>query len=710
LDRDLVANEVTTWRDQRQLNPDLDFTAELETAIEESGKVICCVTPDVRRIDSFVRREIGYAIAVNKPIVPLIFEDTIPPISIVNVTREDFTHTPWERALRRLLDRLARGESYEQPERDPFTGYLSSLYRDIVATLRQLVFTEIDLRVDFSRSGLAQTDARAGALSSAFARGGLAGGISESPELNLTIREAFARAEDRLLLVGQAGAGKTVSMLSFARDAVARRMDDSSHALPMLAPIAAWPKTPEDQQHPEREPKRIFAWLASQIPALSEREIRDTILDGQALLMLDGLDELSSKYPLDLFLQQLPAQGQLLISSRASNKFPAFGNPLFKGVARLLPFDDQQLAAYVVGSAPLAASLRADPALRDLARIPLFLAILRYCFLQVGVSEELASNLERTAGEIRENIFDLYIHLRLEHELARQPVAGLFPEERLYDILGDIALEKASRHPDKYNFSNSDIWKPLEAALGSEDASLLVELCLALQIVVRDNQGVVQFAHQLLRRHFGRRTCLRVWNQQVIWPVNWWHFDRMQPAMDAMTKLAWFGDEREVGPLTEAALQNDHYPHAHAMIALAGIGHPAASSALCVLLSDKHRWERDTACCDVACWALIQIGEGALPSLQELRETTTSTHVLPLVLLILSHINCESSRALVESLVEDERAIDKSHTPGLSEGSELLGGDVKETTVGELARKVQKQLAVGAPPVYGGAFARSDSD
>jgi nucleoside 2-deoxyribosyltransferase len=310
LDRDLTANEVTTWRDQRQLNPDLDFTAELETAIEESGGVVCCVTPDVRRADSFVRREIGYAIAVGKPIVPLIFEDTIPPISIVNVTREDFTHTSWERALRRLLDRLARGEDHEQLESDPFSSYLSGLYRDIVATLRQLVFTEIDLRVDLK---LAQIDAHIGTLSSVFARGGLARSMTESPELKLTIREAFARADDRLLLVGQAGGGKTVSMLAFARDAVARRLDDSSHALPMLAPLAAWP------EDPAKEPEgRIFAWLASQIPTLSEGEIRSTILNGQALLMLDGLDELSKKYPLDLFLQQLPAEGPLLTKENMS--------------------------------------------------------------------------------------------------------------------------------------------------------------------------------------------------------------------------------------------------------------------------------------------------------------------------------------------------------------------------------------------------------
>ena len=139
---------MTTWRDERVLNPDLDFTAELETAIEKSHRVVCCITPDVRRSDSFVRREIGYAMAVGKPVVPLVFDDTVPPISIINVTREDFTHTPWNEAMERLIIRLSRSDDGDLVSIDPFADYLGSLYKDIVSTLRQLVFTEIELRVD----------------------------------------------------------------------------------------------------------------------------------------------------------------------------------------------------------------------------------------------------------------------------------------------------------------------------------------------------------------------------------------------------------------------------------------------------------------------------------------------------------------------------------------------------------------------------------
>jgi nucleoside 2-deoxyribosyltransferase len=92
LEFDLQREGLTSWRDLRDLDPDQDFSAELEEGIEASDNMLCCLTPDTRRRDSFVRREIGYAMAIGKPIVPLVFADTIPPIHLVQVTRRLHSH------------------------------------------------------------------------------------------------------------------------------------------------------------------------------------------------------------------------------------------------------------------------------------------------------------------------------------------------------------------------------------------------------------------------------------------------------------------------------------------------------------------------------------------------------------------------------------------------------------------------------------------
>jgi nucleoside 2-deoxyribosyltransferase len=145
LERDLPRMGFRTWRDKRLLDPNQDFTAELERGIERSAQVICLITPDTRRDDSFVRREIAYALALGKPIIPLIFQDTLPPIHIINVTHVDFTRQAWASALGDLRQRLAHDLSMLQtgaftPPQDPFRDYLNVLYKQIIAYLNQTVF------------------------------------------------------------------------------------------------------------------------------------------------------------------------------------------------------------------------------------------------------------------------------------------------------------------------------------------------------------------------------------------------------------------------------------------------------------------------------------------------------------------------------------------------------------------------------------------
>jgi hypothetical protein len=57
------------------------------------ARVVVCITPDTRREDNFVRRELA-TLALGKPVIPLIFEHTLPPISIINVNHEDFSEIP----------------------------------------------------------------------------------------------------------------------------------------------------------------------------------------------------------------------------------------------------------------------------------------------------------------------------------------------------------------------------------------------------------------------------------------------------------------------------------------------------------------------------------------------------------------------------------------------------------------------------------------
>jgi hypothetical protein len=143
-----LKRDFRVWRDVRDLDPAQDFTAELEQAIKASKYVVVCVTPDVERADSFVRREIAYANALKKPILVARFADLLPPIHVFTHTWIDF-FAGWDSALSRLLRGL-RGETVESASpadptpvlpNDPYRAYIERLYADVVEALRVSVFS-----------------------------------------------------------------------------------------------------------------------------------------------------------------------------------------------------------------------------------------------------------------------------------------------------------------------------------------------------------------------------------------------------------------------------------------------------------------------------------------------------------------------------------------------------------------------------------------
>lgn len=102
LDQSLRQQGMATWLCYRDLNQSLDFTAGLERAISTADILIACITADVLRDDSFVRREILYAQGCRKPIAVARFAPVLPPISVVANTYFEF-YRDWDTAFGQLL-------------------------------------------------------------------------------------------------------------------------------------------------------------------------------------------------------------------------------------------------------------------------------------------------------------------------------------------------------------------------------------------------------------------------------------------------------------------------------------------------------------------------------------------------------------------------------------------------------------------------------
>jgi hypothetical protein len=136
----LAQHGYRAWWDQQNLNPSLDFSGEIETAIEQAKHVLVCITPSLlTRKDGFVRKEILYAQTCGKPIVPLRFPGgdlARLPLPLADLTwipffdSQQLTSLNFSTGLERLLSCLS--QDVPAVERvmsgDPFQDYLKRLH------------------------------------------------------------------------------------------------------------------------------------------------------------------------------------------------------------------------------------------------------------------------------------------------------------------------------------------------------------------------------------------------------------------------------------------------------------------------------------------------------------------------------------------------------------------------------------------------------
>ena len=495
-----------------------------------------------------MRREIGYALALRKPVIPLIFEDALPPIPIINVTREDFTHTPWNRAFASLMARLHRIEDSAQQAlslpQDPYRDYLNTLYQDIIGYLRQTLFSEIALYSRSTPGAVRTRTIRALPLAFWHAVNATPESAAERKEDFASFREASSHYEGRVLLLGDPGAGKTTTLFAFARDKVAERLENPSLPLPVIARIATWDSA-------KRMP--LSNWLAEQVPMLDPDALRRLCDSDSILLLLDGLDELGheredpqtkERYdPRRRFLNMLPDKGHVIVTCRA-HEYDELGERLaLRGAVTLSALTDSQIRDYLGDLPHLWSLLQSDADLMQVARNPLLLSLFAFAFSEMG--EEGALVAQRFPDHhLRDMIFERYIQRRYEHEYLKRHVD--FELSDIYSILGPAALasDLAGHVGDLTPILNLCVPQAHLQPV-TDMANHLVDL----HMLVRESSGGLRFTHLLLRDYFAGWARLHIprWKEQMVDVVGQL---RTAGALNLLT--GWFADP-DVGELAEKA-------------------------------------------------------------------------------------------------------------------------------------------------------------
>jgi hypothetical protein len=567
----LWANSIPTWQDVRNIDPHQDFSAEIEMAIEAAMHVVVCLTPSImERKDSFVRREIIYAQGVGVPITPLLFPgfsvDRIPVLInhytwISFLDRSCPTSRNFGQLLRRLRSSSITCRSFSA-EADPFREYLHELYKNIVSYLDHTVFQLVHLHGE-SVADATQTQPQFRKhLTLGIFQTALPVRPSSEPEVGSlvtyrNIPEAFHAAQNQLLVLGEPGAGKTTSLMAFARDAIAARLEDPTQPLPLLGRLADWVRAGSPS---------IPTWLSSSL-GLQENVVQQVLSQDSALLLFDGLDEIISideERPLTAderrnaverrdyrkdFMREFEKcvnGNQAIVTCRAAD-YLAFGSKIaLRGAARIRRLDDEQIMEYLSLDASLMAAIQSDSELREVIRNPLLLSFFAFAYQGQKEHADKLSNLRSAPGELLEHIFRNYVERRFEHEALRANCRPMISISDTYAILGRAAVENqdfevTSRETTVYQ--GSPLKECIEQQIG-DASSDFIEQALRLHLLVQYEQQTLRFVHPLVSDHFALTFALGEYLKDTT------KFS-YQILLQVGALLVRIGDDRAITPLLE---------------------------------------------------------------------------------------------------------------------------------------------------------------
>lgn len=538
LEDELRALGFAVWRDVRNIDPAHDFTADIEHGIEAASHVVVCITSDSLRDNSYVRREIQYSLIKHKPVIPLRFEEDITPhLPLVNFEWIDlWDYATWAENMARL-SAILRGDAGEYragpDQRDPFHAYLTRLYDQIVYYFTHQVIGDepIELEADPTPEAVNGTPyipprRQRDMIEQLFATHGITPQTDAPPPEDshadfTRFADAVEYYDQRVLLLGDPGAGKTITLMAYTRDMITRRLDDRAAPLPLFGVIALWDA---------RAQTPLDVWLAQSYAEFNLDAVRREIARQRVLFLLDGLDELggmreedpeavdapapddADKHerqglfnraktptteskreperfdPRQRFMDALapyltPASSEVahgaIVSCRVKDYAEIGQKIMLNGAVTLLPLTDEQMRAYLQTVPELWAAIESDEELRNIARTPLLMSLFAAGYRDNAADAAQLRDLRASPGELRDRIFRQFIEERYRWE-ERKHGKLAFTLDEIFDVLGQVAMQNIEA---EIAIGNVIPIYHFEQAIGEEEEEDFIELVTRLHLL-----------------------------------------------------------------------------------------------------------------------------------------------------------------------------------------------------------------------------------
>lgn len=227
--------------------------------------------------------------------------------------------------------------------------------------------------------------------------------------LDASIVDAFDNKRQRLLILGEAGAGKSIMLLELT-DALLKRSEETpGYPTPVVLLLGSWSKTK----------KSLAEWIADELNihyGIPKKYGKKWIEQDKLLPLLDGLDEVQSidrvscmeainHFRKDHFVP-------MAVCSRMEDYESISKELKLQGAVMLEPLTSHQINTYLneagTSLSAFQSALVYDAGLREFAKSPLMLDIMARVYKDAMQDDFIIVDTSRTR---RQNLFDTYIQL-----------------------------------------------------------------------------------------------------------------------------------------------------------------------------------------------------------------------------------------------------------------------------------------------------------
>ncbi|MCP4422189.1 MAG: NACHT domain-containing protein [Chloroflexi bacterium] len=232
-------------------------------------------------------------------------------------------------------------------------------------------------------------------------------GQNEDAPVNQSLLDVFQKHGRFLLILGEPGSGKTITLLQLAASLIATAQQDPSQPVPVILNLSSWAQ--------QKQP--LQSWLVEELflqYGMARKLSRTWIEQNQLLYLLDGLDEVAVEardacvQAINNFKAEHPVE--LVVCSRLADYENLQEKLNVATAVRIHPLTNDQIQTYLshpeLKLTAVRDALATDPNLNELAHSPLFLSIMTLSYH--GFTREQLQSFGTLANR-RKHLFDTYV-------------------------------------------------------------------------------------------------------------------------------------------------------------------------------------------------------------------------------------------------------------------------------------------------------------